>query len=224
MNSMIEYSDRNLLAIKLSENLSKDIQVALSHRDRVSVVVPGGTTPGPVFDKLCRVDLDWARVNIILSDERWVPETCGRSNSKLLRQRLLVEKASAARFVPLYLPARRPKEAIDELSKLFGSLLPISVALIGMGADMHTASLFPGAEGLEHALTPDGSVLQLIRSKEAREMRVTLTVSVLNSASKKHLVIMGDEKRKAFNRATTLSPTEAPIRAIMDNLLVHWAS
>ena len=49
-----------------------DLEAALVQLTRVTLSVPGGTTPGPVFDILAKRDLDWARVDILLNDERWV--------------------------------------------------------------------------------------------------------------------------------------------------------
>ena len=90
----VEYPDRELLVMSLANNLAGDLRNALSNQDRVSFVVPGGTTPGPVFDSLCASDIEWERVDIMLSDERWVPSSSGRSNTRLIQQRLLVDRVS----------------------------------------------------------------------------------------------------------------------------------
>ena len=68
-----EYPDRDMMMIDLADQLAGEINAALMTHDRVSFAVPGGTTPGPVFDTLSAVDLDWARVHVLLTDERWVP-------------------------------------------------------------------------------------------------------------------------------------------------------
>ena len=51
--NMIEYADRDMLALDLAGRLASELNEALHHEDRVSLVVPGGTSPGPVFDDLC---------------------------------------------------------------------------------------------------------------------------------------------------------------------------
>jgi len=223
MSQFIDYPDRDLLVMDLANKLAGDLREALGHQDRASLVVPGGSTPGPIFDVLCAADIDWERVDVMLSDERWVPDTSERSNTKLLRERLLIERAAAARFVPLYLPYSEPEEGLAELSQSCRYVLPISVLLLGMGVDMHTASLFPDADRLDEALSPDAPILLPMRAKGANEPRITLTAPVLNGAIKKHLVIFGDEKRKAYVAAKSLPATDAPVRAIMDDLMVHWA-
>ena len=148
----VDYPDREMLAIDVANKLAGELRAALEHEDRVLMAVPGGTTPGPIFDDLCAADLDWSRVDVMLSDERWVPEDSERSNTRLLRQRLLVERAAAARYLPLYLPGDAPEERLEELEANITPRLPIQVLVLGMGADMHTASLFPGADKLAEAL------------------------------------------------------------------------
>mgnify|MGYP002876695717 CR=1 FL=1 len=86
--TLTEYPDAELLALGLADTLASELRMVLSHKERALLVVPGGTTPGPVFDALCDADLDWDRVDILLSDERWRPEVHVRSNTRLIRERL----------------------------------------------------------------------------------------------------------------------------------------
>ena len=223
VSQFIDYSDRDLLVMNLANKLAGDLREVQCHQERASLVVPGGSTPGAIFDVLCAVDIDWARVDVMLSDERWVPETSERSNTKLLRERLLVNRAARARLVPLYLPYSEPEEALDELSQSCRYVLPISVLLLGMGVDMHTASLFPSADRLEEALDANAPILLPMRAEGANEPRVTLTAPMLNGALKKHLVIFGEEKRNAYEAAKLTPIKDAPVRAIMGDLVVHWA-
>jgi 6-phosphogluconolactonase len=220
----IEYPDRDFLAMSLANNLVGDLRNALSNQERASFVVPGGTTPGRVFDTLCATDIDWDRVDLMLSDERWVPNTNDRSNTRLLEQRMLVDHAAKARLVPLYLPYETPEEAMETLTQECSCVFPISVLLLGMGSDMHTASLFPGADQLELALSNEAPVLVPMRAPGASESRITLSAPFLNGAMRKHLIIFGEEKKAAFEKAQFLSPKAAPVAAILDALNVHWAA
>ena len=217
-----EYPDAEMMMIDLANTLAGEIKNALLTHDRASFAVPGGTTPGPIFDALCAVDLDWDRVNVMLTDERWVPEDSERSNTRLLRERLLVGKAAAATYVPLYAPFDTPEEGIPGLADAIAPNLPISVMLLGMGADMHTASIFPGADKLQEALTTDATLVPM-RAPGAPEPRVTLSAAVLNGAMRRHIVIIGDEKRAALEKAAGLLPEEAPVNAILQGSIVHWA-
>lgn len=218
-----EYPDAELMMFDLADILASELSMALRQNDEVSFCVPGGTTPAPIFDVLSGVKLDWDRVTVLPSDERWVPEGHERLNARLIRQRLLTGRAANARFLPLYADAPEPEAVIDQLAAGIEPLLPLNVLLLGMGADMHTASLFPGADGLAEALDDDGPLLVPIRAPGAGETRVTLSARVLADAMSCHVVITGAEKRKALERAQDLSADEAPILSVLANATVHWA-
>ena len=219
---LIEYPDAEMLMMRLADVLASQIKQALLTHDRASLAVPGGTTPGPIFDTLCAVDLDWARVDVLLTDERWVPETSDRSNTALLRRRLLVNRAAAAQLIPLYADAPAPEDRLADLTAGLAAALPLSVVLLGMGADMHTASLFPGADQLELALTGDDPLVAM-RAPGAPEPRITLSAAVLNAAMARHIVIVGAEKRAALDQAQGLDPQDAPVVAVLKDTTVHWA-
>ena len=220
----LEYPDRDMMMIDLASILVTELTAALKHEDRVSFAVPGGTTPGPLFDSLCAADFDWSRIDVILTDERWVPETSERSNTRLLREKLLVDRAAKARLIPLYAEPPTPEDKLPDLSIAVGPLLPINVLLLGMGADMHTASLFPGVDGLEKAFEQHAPVLMAMRPVGAAEARVPLTAPFLSGARAKHIIILWAEKRIAIERAYRLDdPLEAPISAVLPGATVHWA-
>lgn len=217
-----EYPDAEMMMIEIANRIAGEIEQTLFHEDRASLAVPGGTTPGPVFDSLCAADLGWSRVSVMLTDERWVPEDHPRSNTRLLRERLLTDRAAAARYVPLYAEAEMPEDKLDELGRAVTEASPISVVLLGMGADMHTASLFPGADRLSEALTTHDPLVAM-RAPGAPEPRITLSAHVLRSAMSRHIVITGQEKREALERARELPPEEAPVAAVLRGTTVHWA-
>lgn len=219
----IDYADRELLAMDLAQVIAGELTAALLHQDRATLVVPGGSSPGPMFDVLCGADLDWARVDVALSDERWVPETDARSNTRLLRDRLLVGRAAAAHLLPMYAPAATPELALGQLEQVIRPYLPISVGVLGMGADMHTASLFPGGDHLDRALAEDAPVLVPMRVDSQPEARVSFSARALRGALSLHVIVLGEEKRAALDRARHLPPILAPITAVLDDAVVHWA-
>jgi 6-phosphogluconolactonase len=222
--NITEYPDREMMMIDLANVLAGDLNTALAGHDTVSFAVPGGTTPGPVFDVLCAANLAWDRVHVMLTDERWVPETSDRSNTRLLRQRLLVNRAAVATFVPLYAEADTPEDRLEELAEGLRPHLPLSVLLLGMGTDMHTASLFPGADRLADALDDNAPPVMAMRGGGAPEPRVTLTAPVLRDAMMTHVVITGADKRAAIERAAILNdPMLAPICAVLRDAKIHWA-
>jgi 6-phosphogluconolactonase len=221
--NFIEYPDAEMMMMDLANTIAGDLNAALHHENRACLAVPGGTTPGPIFDTLCAADLPWDRVDVMLSDERWVPTDSPRSNTKLIGERLLTNRAAAARHLPLYADYPTPEEGLAGLEAMIAPELPIAVLLLGMGADMHTASIFPGADRLGDALAPDAPILMPMRAPGAPEPRVTLTARVRDGALRKHIVITGAEKRAAFEAAVHLTAQEAPIKSVLTGADVHWA-
>lgn len=219
---LITYADSEMMMIEIAQRLAGELRQALQASDTACIAVPGGTTPGPIYDSLCAADLAWDRVSVMLTDERWVPEESPRSNTRLLRQRLLVGRAAQARFLPLYIPVETPEDGVPELAEAIRGVLPLTTCLLGMGQDMHTASIFPGADRLEEALTAE-VILVPMRAPGALEPRVTLSAAVLSRAIARHIVIVGSDKREALERARTLPPEEAPVAALLKGAVVHWA-
>ena len=217
------YPDREFLFLNLANKIAAQLGEFIRREGRATLSVPGGTTPGPIFDILSEVDLDWSKVAVVLNDERWVDESSERSNTRLLRERLLKGRAAAARLLPLRADYASPEEGIAELEAGIAPHLPISVLLLGMGADMHTASLFPGADRLGEALANDAPLLLPMRAAAAGEPRMTLSAPVLRQAMHIHVLITGEEKRQAIERAASLPPEEAPIRIVLDQAEIHWA-
>ncbi|TJZ92992.1 6-phosphogluconolactonase [Paracoccus gahaiensis] len=218
-----EYPDREMLALSLADRIASQLAQHLRGHERATLCVPGGTSPAPVFDTLSGADLDWGRVTVVLGDERWVDGDHKRSNSRLLRRHLLKEKAAAADYIDLYTGDASPDLATEGLGARLMPHLPLTVVLLGMGNDMHTASLFPGADHLAAALASDAPPVMAIRAEGAEEPRITLTRPILSGAINIHLLIMGPEKREALERAQKLDPMQAPIRAFLDEATVHWA-
>lgn len=221
--NLVEYPDAEMMCMDIADRLASELKSALLTHEQVSFAVPGGTTPGPVFDTLSGVSLDWERVRVLPTDERWVPTGHPRSNARLIRERLLVSACAAAAFVPLHRDSGTPEDALEEIAEEVAPLLPLHVLLLGMGADMHTASLFPGAPGLAEALSGAGGPVAILRPEGQPEARVTLTAPVLNGAISKHIVITGDDKRAALDEAVKARAEDAPVHAVLTGTTVHWA-
>jgi 6-phosphogluconolactonase len=219
-----QYADSEIMWLDLANQIAGVLTRGLMQHDRVSLVVPGGTTPGPIYDVLSAIDLDWARVDVLLTDERWVPQDDPRSNARLLREHLLVGKATAANFLPYYTGGDASKIDLIDVAAKVKAMCPFTFLLLGMGTDMHTASLFPGADNLQKALAPGAPELLAMNAPGAQEPRVTLSAEAINGAMNKHLVILGEEKLDALRQAEAVGdPMEAPVAAVLDGLTVHWA-
>ncbi|MEX0970860.1 MAG: 6-phosphogluconolactonase [Paracoccaceae bacterium] len=227
MPVLLQYPDRAILMRDLAELVADQLRMALAAQPSATLVVPGGTTPGPFFEALSKADLDWKRVKVMLSDERFVPESSDRSNTALIRRLLLQSNAQNAQFVPITAPGSAPEDVIGTLREGIKAALPIDVLVLGMGADMHTASLFPGADQLAAALADDAPSLMAMRAPGAAEPRLTLTAPVLRAAKNIHLLLAGEDKKTALAAALLEGPVfDAPVRAILtapNPVDIHYA-
>ena len=225
------YATRDALMSGLAMTVANEICEALAIRNRATLAVPGGTTPVPFFRHLRQARLEWPRVNVMTTDERWVGEDSPRSNIGLVKRELCVKgtPASGAAVLSMVIDVNRtsPKPSVGRVSRPAAEWLPIDVCVLGMGADMHTASLFPGAAGLEQALDPDGPPLMELADPASGERRVSLCLSALSSARWIHVLIHGQEKAEAYRQAMVTEPLEAaPIRAVLNaspEATVHWS-
>lgn len=211
-----DYPDRDTLMRGLAELVADQLRAAHATRHRASLAVPGGTTPGPFLSALSEADLAWPEIDVIPTDERRVPELSPRSNARLIRETLLRGPAAEARFIPLQDGPRR----VD-------AILPLDVLVLGMGADMHTASLFPGAPELRAALAEGAPALMEVTPPDQPERRITLTGPVIASASVIHVLITGSDKLAALAAALIDGPVAAaPIRVALTApcpVTVHYA-
>ena len=119
------------------------LTAAIAARGRGRLVVTGGRSPGAVYDRLAPADLDWGAVDVTLSDERFVSVSDPASNERLVRSRLLIGKAAAARFIPLMRDAPSAAAAAERAEPEVAALAPFDMTLLGMGPDGHVASQIP---------------------------------------------------------------------------------
>jgi len=222
----VETDDRLLLASRLARQVADWLRTALQEQERASLAVSGGKTPLNFFSALSQLDVPWSRVDITLADERWVNSDDEASNERLVRHHLLRHKAQEARFVGLKVDTATPEEGLDLCEQQLETIRwPLDVLVLGMGADGHTASLFPGTAGLEEALTTQRRC-QAIYPIDAPHPRMTLTRTALAGARHKILHIEGDEKLAVLEEALEHSQRIElmPIRAFLqDKIAVFWA-
>lgn len=225
MNGVVTYYDTEAdWAAGLADALATCLRAACDARGRASLAVAGGSTPGPVFDRLAQADLDWDRVSVLPSDERCVPPDDPDANARLISERLLTGRARAAHLVRLYRAGQTPEAAADTVLPAVTALLPLDAVLLGMGTDGHIASLFPGARGLNRALAPDSPALVPIYRADGGYPRITLSMSALTGAGCLHLALRGAEKRDTFEQARHPGRLEdMPVRGVLDRALIHWA-
>ncbi len=193
------------------------------------LLLSGGSTPGPVYVALARQALDWSKICVGLVDERWVPVGDADSNGRLASETLLQGAAAAARFEPL-LHAGRTLEDCVALANATAAGAPAAIALLGMGPDGHTASIFPGMRDIDAALAAHDDYLAVdadgCPGAGAWRQRITLGAAGLARAAQRVLLIRGQAKRALFQQALDGDDVCAlPIRLAFHGatpLRVHW--
>jgi len=224
----LEFPDRSSAAGAAAGLMADAIRSCVDVSGSCSTVVSGGSTPGPCFDNLSRIPLDWSGVTVIPSDERWVPPDHPDSNERLIRERLLVNEAAAAQVLPFYRQGVAPQKAVSLIGQDLAALAaPVGCALLGMGADGHFASLFPDYHGLSRALDPNSDEhCMLVETVRSPHPRISLSLGFLLRSGTTILLISGAEKRRVFESAAaggTSYPVESLIWKRQDPLIVAWA-
>ncbi|WP_336367295.1 6-phosphogluconolactonase [Marinobacter sp. C2H3] len=216
------------VAHDLADTVAGVLRARLERPGRASLAVSGGSTPLPFFETLARAGLDWSRVDVMLADERWVPEDNPASNTALVRRHLLQGPASAARYLNLKQPGQTPAEGLAAVNaELSQASWPLDVLVLGMGNDGHTASLFPDAPELAPALDPKGAErVAAMNPRSQAEARITLTRPVLAAAGFTALHLKGRDKLETLGRALAAPADESdmPIRAFLrPGLTIYWS-
>jgi 6-phosphogluconolactonase len=196
-----EFAHREQAAEALAGALQAALGAALAKRDTASLVVSGGSSPVGLFRRLRAKPLRWSRVTVLASDERDVPPGHPDRNEGMIRRELLQEAAGAARLVSLIPPGPIPAH--------------FDAVVLGMGADGHTASLFPGSPDLAAALaSPDR--LATLRVPRLDSRRVSLTPAALLGSAAINLLFFGADKRTVFDAARAGDDRhEFPVRVIL---------
>jgi len=218
------FADHDALADAAASALAEALAVPGAR----SFAATGGTTPGPTYDRLARSPLAWERITVTLTDDRWVDPSAPESNEALVRSRLLTGPAARAAFLPLKGSRASPEADAAAADPMLRALTPFAAVLLGMGADGHIASMFPGAPGSAAALDPNGDRFCIgvdEASLDPRVPRISLTARALISSALIVVLITGEEKRAVVERigadrsfnppaATILRQTRTPVRVL----------
>jgi len=216
-------------AIALADAVARHLSERLLIAPRASLVVSGGSTPVPFFEALRDKTLDWPRIDVLLADERWVPEDDKASNTGLVKESLLQGPAAEANYLPLKASGETPADGLEAVKANLGDLhLPLDVLVLGMGNDGHTASLFPDAPELDRAMDPDsGEIVAPMTPPSQNEKRISLTLSALKQAGFTALHLKGDDKLETLQAACSdlEKVREMPVRAFLKpGLQIYWSA
>lgn len=225
------FENRDALTDKLISEISSRLSKAIAKNGKAALAVSGGRTPIDLFKGLSEVELDWSKVVITLVDERWVDPSDEASNERLVREHLLTGKAAKAEFIGHKSEFETPFEAEATLNDALARLPEsITVTILGMGEDGHTASFFPGADALSSAIDPDNSKDCCgIEPKTAPNSRMTLTLQRILRSDWIVLHLTGDGKQTTLKAALADGPAESmPVRSVLRQnrvpVSVYWAS
>ncbi|HEX5393930.1 MAG TPA: 6-phosphogluconolactonase [Rhodocyclaceae bacterium] len=220
MNTEHRYANDGQLVADLAARIGLLLSSAVTERGRAVLAVSGGRSPIPLFAALSSLDLPWSAITVTLVDERCVTPNHPDSNARLVREHLLQGLAAVARFVPFFNSApgndgfgHLCAEAEARLATLPP---PADVALLGMGADGHTASLFPNSPGFAQAVVK-GQGLQCVQVHPAAapHARITLTLDALLAARHRLLQFSGADKLAVYEQAKTAANPDLPVSLVL---------
>jgi len=230
MHNLSEFPSRTQLDHALADEVADIINKAVSLNGKASIAVSGGSTPKGFFEALSVKDLPWKKVTVTLADERWVNIDDAASNTRLVHENLLLNKASVAKFFHLKQGVNLSEETLQDLNLAAkSSFLPLDVLILGMGEDGHTASLFPCSDQIADALsTANTNVLMKVVPKTAPHERITFSFASLITSKNTFLHLCGESKKQILEKALSDSDIfEMPIRAFLQhptlNTQVYWA-
>jgi 6-phosphogluconolactonase len=168
------------------------------------VALAGGSTPRATYDRLSRELLPWDRIFFYWGDERCVPVGHADRNDRMADEALLSRVALPAGNIHR-IPAELPDS--EDAARRYEALLnfKFDYVFLGLGADGHTASLFPGTPAVTEATRR--AVPVWVEAQKSR--RITLTLPVLNEAQNISFLAVGAEKAPMLARVCGLRPTPA---------------
>jgi 6-phosphogluconolactonase len=171
--------------------------------DGFSIALSGGETARRCYERLADdagSQIDWWKVDVYWGDERCVPLDDEASNYRLVREALLERVGAVNANYPM-----RCEEGSDPYQLRLGELGRIDVVHLGLGVDCHTASLFPGSEGLN----ADPGRLVVMNSDPSGDNpyeRMTLTLAGIARARLAIVTVAGEAKRPALTRVVESDP------------------
>jgi 6-phosphogluconolactonase len=205
------YADYEALSRAAAELFVRLADEAARDRGRFNVALSGGRTPQRTYELLAtryfRERVDWGRVHVFWGDERCVPPDDPRSNAGMAHRKLLDHVPAPRDQIHPMFCADSARDAARSYESLLRSSFDkgssrLDLALLGLGTDGHTASLFPGTPAVREK---DRWVTEIF-SKEEGIYRLTLTVPFLNKAAVAAFIVSGDSKDRVLGKVLCEQP------------------
>lgn len=209
---LYEFSNTEECNLSLVSWLSEFLTEQISLKDEVFLTLSGGKSPVAFFNLLSQAKLAWKKIYISLVDERIVSLTSKDSNSALVKNHLLKNLAQNAHFISILKDPSSSKELLLEFANK--NYKQADLAILGMGLDGHTASLFPEACEFKNALESEQNIV-LITPKNAPYQRLSMSLKALEKTKKLILTLKGEDKRKIFEEACLGINSKLPISYIL---------
>jgi 6-phosphogluconolactonase len=225
-----DYDSIDELADAVAGDVGFIIESAIDARDASLIAIPGGKTGPAIFNKLAQQKLQWKKVAIIPTDDRLAPVDSELSNVREIARAFL---PLGARVVPLTSEAAADYKAAGNAAdaRLQDLPWPPDLVWLGMGADGHTASIFPGADFQAALDAPKArraiGVMPDPLPTEAPVARVTLTRAAILSARTVLITITGQQKREVLEQAIADGQSsKLPIGRVLAEaeqpIDIHW--
>jgi 6-phosphogluconolactonase len=191
------------------------LSAALESAPTASLAISGGNSPKPMFERFASTPFAWERVHVFWVDERAVPPTDSASNYKLANDTWLSKvPVHAHRIRAEFLPKSAAEEYEGVIREHFhlspGELPTFDVIHLGMGADGHTASLFPG----EPLIADRAGIVAAVRVEKMHQWRVTLLPGTIQKAKLIAMLVLGADKQSPLQAAFSgpPNPFELPVQ------------
>ena len=203
----------------ITDTADRITQLLHSFPDKqLNVALSGGSTPLPVYEALAEKQLPWENLRFFMVDERCVDPAGPDSNYGNISSCFLDHVPSTS--FPMVSEGDNYEVMAEAYDKLLLNELPIvsgfpqfDLVILGMGLDGHTASLFPGTLGLFES---ERSVI-LNEVPQLDTSRITLTYPVILNASKRCLLIRGEEKQKVLEASRH---SDLPISRVLSDCII----
>jgi len=179
---------------------------AIKHNGKFCVALSGGKTPVALYQRLAQSssDFQWAKTHILLTDERFVSRESSDSNYRMVKENILDSvdvPEENLHFFPIKETVQVSAQDFEEELKSFfevnmGGVPGLDLAILGVGEDGHTASLFPE----DDAILEQERLVRSVKQDKLKNERLTLTLPVINNSQNIFFLVTGENKAQVMKK------------------------